>query len=223
MLKPKLKFDDLNLQFGQTIQIQPNPVQSKDRFECLLVGCIPNEAIIITASGATKFPPLEPGQPVAIRVMGNNDIAIFPTMVLHIAEIPIFLVYLDFPRAIQFKTVRNTSRIDVTLPVKVKNLDREFIDEVEGQVMDISVGGAKLELNHDVASKGENIEIQGEFKVGSISRTLVVQATVRAKTTGNNLDYEYGVEFHENDEEKLLILFGYIFNEMAFGKIKKIQ
>jgi len=223
MLKSKLKFDDLNLQLGQIIQIQPNPAQSKSRFDCVLVGCIPNEAIIITASTSEGLPSFESGEPVAIRIMGENGIAIFPTMVLYVTEMPVFLIYLDFPRAIQFKTVRNAARINVALPIQVKNLDRDDAQSVSGQVMDISVGGACLDLDEDMASKGDSVEILGKFQIGGLERDLFIHAVVRSKKTGEKIGFEYGVEFHENDEEKLLVLFGYIFNEMAFGKLKRIQ
>lgn len=223
MAHNKLSFDELNLQFGQVVQIHPNPGKSVDRYDCLLVGCLPNEAVIITAPDSGRFPLLTVGDTVAIRVMSANGVALFPTLVLHIAEIPIYLVYLDFPKAIQFKMVRNASRVEVALPVLASNMDRNGIRGVAGRIMDISLSGARIAFGQDIAKRGEVVEIKGKFDVAGIRRTLSIHAVVRARNMLSDSHFEYGIEFHENDEEKLLVLFGYIFNAMAFGRAKKIE
>lgn len=223
MIDEKLNFDDLNLKFGQVIQIHPSPGKSPDRFNCILVGCLPNEAVIVTAPESGQFPLLKEGDAIAIRVMSANGVAIFPTLVLHIAEIPVYLVYLDFPKSIQFRMVRNASRVEVALPILVTNLNRHGIRGVAGKIMDISLSGARIGFNQDIATKGDVVEIKGKFDVAGIRRTLSIQALTRSKKPIDKGYIEYGVEFREQDEEKLLVLFGYIFNAMAFGKAKKIE
>lgn len=223
MTEEKQSFEDLHLKFGQVIQIHPNPGKSKDRFNCILVGCLPNEAVIITAPESGSFPVLKEGDAIAIRVMSANGVAIFPTLVLHIAEIPVYLVYLDFPKAIRFRMIRNASRVEVALPILVTNRDQHGIRGVAGRILDISLSGARIGFNQDIATKGDVLEIKGKFDVAGIRRTLSIQALARSKALLDNGHYEYGVEFREQDEEKLLVLFGYIFNAMAFGKTQKIE
>lgn len=218
-----LKFDDLNLTIGQTIQIHPNTDIAHERFDCLLVGCLPGESVIVTAPPETgHFPEVSEGQRVVIRVLSANGVALFPTTVLFVAEVPVFMVYLDFPQAIKFKLVRTASRVEVALPVLVANLSGKKISGEPGKISDISIGGARIELAIDVGDIGDQLELKGKFKVGDITRILVLLASI-VKKKPSEKGFIYGVSFLEADEEKLLILFGYIFNSMAFGRVQVIS
>ncbi|WP_045860809.1 flagellar brake protein [Teredinibacter purpureus] len=221
--KQLLSFEQLNLKMGQVIQIHPNPGKSSDRFDCVLVGCLPGEAVIVTVPDSGHFPPLKEGHKVVIRVMSSNGVALFPTVVLHIADIPIYLVYLDFPRAIQFKLVRNASRVDVALPILISNPAQKSIRSEPGRITDISIGGAMVSVSENIGTMGDMIEIKGKFDVAGIKRTLGIQAVIRSKVDQTADTYQFGVQFDESDEDKLLVLFGYIFNAMAMGDPKNIE
>lgn len=217
-----LNFEDLNLSIGQIIQIHPSP-NSKERFDCMLVGCLPGEAVMITAPPSGEFPVVEEGQQVAIRVMSSNGVALFPTTVLFVGDVPVFMVYLDFPRAIQFKLVRNATRVDVALPILVSNKTREGIRGIVGKITDISTTGARINLFDDVGEAGELIELKGKFEVGEIRRMVNVEAIIRSKPVITGEVVTYGVEFHEADEEKLIVLFGFIFSAIAYGKSQIVR
>ncbi len=219
-----LQFDDLNLKFGQIVQFHPNPEDGADRHDCLLMGCLPGESLIVTASPETGlFPQVQEGQQVIIRVMSSNGVALFPTTVLFISEMPLYMVYLDYPQAIKFRRVRNASRVDVALPVLVSNLHKRALAGIAGKISDISVGGARLELYDNAGEVGDEIVLKGKFQVGNIQRVLALRASIANKQRVSEKSFVYGTKFNEADEEKQLILFGYIFNSMAFGNVQTVS
>jgi hypothetical protein len=217
-----LKFDDLNLKIGQIIQLHPDPKNSQERYDCMLVGCLPGDAVIVTAASDGSFPIVQEGQNIVIRVMSANGVALFPTTVLYVADVPTFMVYLDFPKAIKFKLVRSASRVDVALPVLASNLNQRGMQNVAGKITDISLGGARVELFEEGGEVGDLLELRGKFQVGEIQRRLSIRALIRSKRKSGD-SFTYGLEFNEEDEEKLLILFGFIFNLMAFGSVQKVS
>ncbi|WP_096086419.1 flagellar brake protein [Agaribacterium haliotis] len=217
-------FDDLNLKLGQIVQIHPDVKNPKRRYDCLLVGSLPGESILLTTSPKSDaFPELEEGQMVVIRIMSANGVALFQTRVLFISDMPVFMVYVDFPSAVQFRMVRSSSRVEIALPVLVYSLSHPSLSGVAGKISDISLGGAGLQLYDDIGAVGDMLELKGKFEVGGIQRTVKLKAEIRnkkAEASGNRL---YGIRFSESDEDKLLVLFGFIFNSMAFGDVQSVS
>jgi len=216
-------FEDLNLKLGQIVQIHPNPADPKQRFDCLLVGTLPGESILISAHRKAEFPVLEEGQMVVMRIMSANGVALFQTRVLFISDMPVLIVYLDFPEAIQFRMVRASSRVDIALPVLVYSISHPSRSGVPGRIADISTGGAGIELYDDVGEIGEEVELKGKFEIAGIQRTVRIKATLRSKKEAASGNKSYGISFNEADEDKLLVLFAYIFNSMAFGDVQNIS
>lgn len=217
-----LEFEELGLSIGQILQLHPQP-NSKEKYECMLVGGLPGEAVIITAPPDGEMPLLEEGQQIAIRVMLPNGVALFPTTVLFVAEVPVFLAYLDIPQAIKYKQVRRAERVNVALPILVSNKSREGIRGIVGKITDISTTGARIDLFDDVGEAGELIELKGKFEVAGVKRLVNVEAIVRSKPEITGEAVTYGVEFHEPDEDKLIVLFGFIFSAIASGKTQRVR
>lgn len=217
-----LHFDNLNLRFGQTIQLLPDPVDSSKRYDVVLLGCLPGETVMVIPPEEGEFPSLQQGQRVVIRITTINGVAMFPTVILHIAEMPLYTFYLDFPKAIKFKQIRNAARVDVSLPVLVTNITQPNFGTIAGRSLDISLGGAKLIFDHDVGAVGDNIELKSKFEIANIKRVLAVTAQIRTRKQSRG-GYEYGIQFFEQDEDKQLVLFGFIYSSLAMGTAKNID
>lgn len=215
-------FDELDLSFGQPLSLLPNPGDQDLLFDCLLIGCLTGECLILGPPSSGLMPRLAEGQRVVVRTKLGHGIALFPSTVLYITETPTFLVYLDYPRDIKFKPVRGAQRVAVALPVLANNQSDANFGHVAGKITDISASGARLEMLSALGNRGHKIELKGKFTVGGIERLLTIQAVIRSCLTerGRNA---YGVEFYEGDEEKLLVLLGYTFHALAFGQIKSID
>ena len=216
-------FNELGLRFGQELDLLPNVADKDSVVPVELVGCLRNECIIIGPPSSTGvLPRLAEGQRVVVRVKLAGGIALFPTTVLFISEIPVIMVYLDYPRDIKFKQVRGAFRVDVTLPVLASNLSEKRYFGVAGKIIDISVTGARIEMFEELGTTGHEIEIKGKFQVGRLQRTLQIAALIRARTAREG-SFIYGVEFHDGDEDKLLVLMGFTFHAMVFGQIQTIR
>lgn len=219
----ELTFAQLDLQFGEDIEICTEPGNDKTIFPCKFVGAIPDEAILVTAPPSGLFPRVAEGQSVVMRAKLPNGIALFQTAVLFLGDVPTIMAYLDYPRDINFKQVRKAARVNVALPVLASNLSSGRDETIAGKILDISTTGARVALFGTAGQVGDIIALKGKFKVGQIQRTLALRAVIRAIIGSNGESTSYGVEFHEGDEDQLLVLFGFIFNAMAFGEIQHIQ
>lgn len=218
-----LEFNDLDLEMGQVLQIHLNP-EVTERFDCKLIGCLIKEAVIITVPDSGEFPILEDGQKVSIRVSLASGVAVFPTTVLFISDMPAFMVYLDFPKAIRFKQVRQAPRVEVNLPVLVSNKQDPGIKGLVAQILDISLSGARLDSSESLGDVGSDVEIKGKFKVASVQRVVNIGAVIRSRTKTPDGHFLYGLQFAEiEDDDKLIFMFGYIFSELAFGHVQHVE
>lgn len=221
--EPKLVgFDELDLSFGQLLTLLPDPGDKDLLFDCLLIGCLADECLILGPPSSGLMPRLAEGQRVVVRIKLGHGIALFPSTVLYVSETPTYMVYLDYPRDIKFKLVRAAQRVAVALPVLVTNQSDPSFGHLAGKIIDISASGARLEIPSALGNSGDRIELKGKFSVGRIERLLTIHAIIRSclSERGKNV---YGVEFYEGDEEKLLVLLGYTFHALAFGQIKSID
>ncbi|VUD52626.1 hypothetical protein TDB9533_01668 [Thalassocella blandensis] len=216
-------FDALDVRMGQTIQILSKPSEVKQFYDVMLIGVIPGESLILGAPETGDFPKIEEGHQLVFRIMMTDGIALFSSAVLYISEMPIFMVFADYPREIKFKQVRKANRVNVSLPVLTSNTTSGIQSGVAGRVIDISTFGAGLECYEHLGVIGDQVIVKGKFEVNSIQRLLSVKATIRARKRLSNDSFMYGLEFCGGDEDDLLVLFGYIFNAMAYGNIQKIR
>ncbi len=217
-----LSFDELDLKVGQTLEIQPNPTQNQC-YDCTFIGGLSNQAVIVGAPISGEFPVVEEGQQIIIRIKKTSGMALFPTTVLYMADIPTFMVYLKYPERIKYKSIRKAARVDVNLPILASSLKNRILKGITGKILDISTSGARVIVESDAGEVGDSIALKGKFDVGGIQRMLLVTVTIHSKAIHPKGTISYGVEFLKGDEENTLVLFGYIFNAMALGKIQTIR
>ncbi|MFL0811596.1 MAG: flagellar brake protein [Agarilytica sp.] len=222
MSDEKIQFDELALSMGQSVEILPSSTGEKEFSEVLVLGAIPGEAIILGAPASGVFPKLSEGEKIVFRAKMADGLALFASNVLFMNDVPLFMVYIDFPKSIQFKRIRNATRVSVKMPILVSNTDNPKYNTITGRIEDISTLGAGLILSEFAGGEGDILALKGKFTVGKIQRVLSIRAVARKVKKLSDDAVFYGVEFLEEDENDLLVLFGFIFNAMAFGKIQKI-
>ncbi len=167
------------------------------------------------------MPRIEEGGRVVLSVALPGGIALFPTTILYISEIPALMIYLDYPRNVKFKQIRSASRVEVRQPILLENVTLNT-SGIPGQIIDISTSGAGLMLFEDGAKVGNKVEIKGKFQIEDISRRLTVTALVRAYKKRDE-GYFCGIQFMEADEDKLLVLLGFIYHAMSSSKLLAIK
>lgn len=212
-----VSFGELELGFGYELFIIPDTNNKQQVFDCVLAGCIPEECLMVTAPVSGLFPRVECGQRVLIRIRLPSGVALFPTTILFISETPTLIVYLDYPRDIKFKRIRAT-RVFTTLPVLVNSRSNESVFAVACKIVDVSTSGARIESTESLGVVGDIIEIKGKFMVGSIARMASIKCVIRTEKPKNT----YGIQFAEEDEDKLLVLLGFIFQSLAFNTAQSV-
>lgn len=221
--EPKLQsFKELGLSFGQVLTLLPKPGEKDVVFDCELIGCLHDESIIIGPPESGVLPRLVEGQRVVIRTKLAGGVALFPTVVLFVSEVPTVMIYLDYPRDIKFKQVRSAFRVSVNQAVLGSNLNDSSLSAVAGRMVDISSTGARLEMFSELGIVGHEVELKGKFQVGSVQRLVSIRTVIRSRQCDNDRWF-YGVEFCEGDEDKLLVLMGYTFHAMAFGQVQSVR
>jgi hypothetical protein len=218
MSEPSLvSFSELELGFGYELYLIPDLNNKQQLYDCVLAGCIPEECLMVTAPGSGLFPRVECGQRVLVRIRLPSGVALFPTTIFFLSETPTLIVYLDYPRDIKFKRVR-AARVFVSLPVLVNNDSNDAIFGVVGKIVDVSTSGARIESSSRLGNVGDLIEVKGKFQVGSILRMLTIKCVIRAEKP----NLAYGIEFLEQDEDRLIVLFGFIYQSMAFNSAQSV-
>lgn len=218
-----LSFDGLGLKFGQELDLLPNPGENELVFPCELVGCMKEECLIVGPPSSTGIlPRLVEGQRVVLRVKLPGGIALFPSTVLFVGDVPVIMVFLDYPRDIKFKQVRGALRVDVTLPILASNTTDLRFSAIPGKIVDLSVTGAKVHMFEELGNVGHEVEIKGKFQVGNIQRLLQIGAVIRARSVKDGV-FIYGIEFSGGDEDKLIVLMGFTFHAIAFGHLQTIR
>lgn len=215
-----LNFEELDLEIAQVLEIQTG--NADQRFECTLVGCIAGQAVIVTVPDSGEFPILKEGQSIAIRVLMPNGVAVFPSTVLFISDMPLFMVYIDFPDAIRFKRLRDATRVDVNLPVLVSNLNHHDVKGVVAEVMDMSTTGARIRLKQEIGKLGDTLELKGKFSLANIKRMVTVPAVIRSKAKDPDGSITFGLQYSNLDDDELIFLFGVVFSQLAFGHAQRV-
>jgi c-di-GMP-binding flagellar brake protein YcgR len=216
-----IEFDSLDLKMGQTIELFPNVKDLSVSVACQLIGSLEEQALIISnLPSADSFPALEEGQQIAIRVKSGNGIALFASLVLFISEVPALMIFIDLPEKVKFVQLRKASRINVALPILVSLKSGE--SKTAGKMVDVSTGGAAILLEDAIADEGDLIQIKGKFLVADVAQIALFDAVVRRKTRDATGKYLFGIEFSEQEDQKKLVLFGYIFQAMALGDVQAV-
>lgn len=217
-----MKFEDLKLAYGYPLQLQTNSNGHPERFSCRIIGCLPGRGILLSVPRAAgKYVRFRPGQKMVARLMVDNGVGIFAcALETQIAE-PLPMLLVTYPDNVNFKGIRGATRVEVVLPIEASNPNISGGVRVEGIIADISASGARLELVETIGENGDKVTIYGVVDVLGISRNLQVDAVIRSRVERStqegdaNLPAIYGVEFVEKDEDRCLLLYAYVFSQIA--------
>lgn len=218
-----MKFEDLKLTYGYPLQLQlNNSAGQPERFSCRLIGCMPGRSILLSVPRASgKLLRFRAGQKMVVRMMIDNGIGIFASIVEAQTAEPYPILHVSYPEQVSFKGIRGATRVNVDLAIQVKNLSAINEEMVRGVIADISISGARMELPEPIGEIGDKIRVSARVSVLDMERDLMVEAIIRSRLerstqeTDKNLPAVYGVEFTEEDEERRLLLCAYVFGQIV--------
>ncbi len=217
-----MKFEELKLAYGYPLQLQTaNPTGQPERFSCRLIGCLPGRSLLLSVpKQAGKLVKFRTNQKIVVRLMIDNGIGIFAGLVESQTTDPYPILHLSYPESVTFKGIRSATRVAVSEPVDVCNINAEPKSVVKGVISDISISGARIELSDEIAEIGDVLEIRAAVGIRELQRELLIYGVVRSRVDpvdnqSEGMAVSYGLEFMQQNEEQRLLIYAYVFNQMA--------
>ncbi|MGD8175522.1 flagellar brake protein [Marinimicrobium sp. ARAG 43.8] len=224
-----MTFDDLKLHPGYALQLEVQTSSGmSERYPCRFLGAIPGRALMLTIPRINgRFLRLRPGQQVVARMVVSNGAAVFSCQVEAQTTEPYPLLHLTYPSEVGFKGIRQSTRVEVELPVQVVNRSSLSNEVLEARITDISLSGARLEFDQVAGGNGDQLTLTGQVEVAEIYRSLSLTAVIRSRVERSTQEVKqkmpvvYGVEFTENDEDSRLLLAAYVYAQIAQEQLPK--
>lgn len=220
-----MKFEDMKLIYGYPLQLQTsNSAGQPERFSCRLIGCLPGRSILLSVPKlAGKLVRFRAGQKVVARLMVDNGIGIFVSVVEAQTADPYPILHISYPDNVSFKGIRGATRVAIDEPVEMLNLTVSSEAVISGSVVDVSVTGARIEATSEFGEIGNKIQVTMRVGVANIIRNLPLEAIIRSRgeidpqNASNTI--AYGVEFIEPDEDRRLLLYAYVYAQIGSEEI----
>ncbi|MCE3252126.1 MAG: flagellar brake protein [Cellvibrio sp.] len=217
-----MKFEELKLTYGYPLQLQTATLAGQpERFSCRLIGCLPGRSILLSVpKQAGKLIKFRVGQKIVVRLMIDNGIGIFAGVVESQTQDPYPILHLGYPDSVTFKGIRGATRVAVREKIEVTNISTESKVKVSGFLSDMSVSGARIELGDDIAEIGDTLELKAQVNIRDVNRELTLTGVIRSRVDPTDNPSEgvlisYGLEFANQPDEQRLVMYAYVFNQMA--------
>jgi hypothetical protein len=220
-----MKFEDMKLIYGYPLQLQTSGSTGQpERFSCRLIGCLPGRSILLSVPKlAGKLVRFRAGQKVVARLMVDNGIGIFASAVETQTADPYPILHITYPDNVSFKGIRGATRVAIDEPVRILNLTVISDEHISGNVVDVSVTGARIEAALAFGEIGHKIQVIMNVAVANIVRELTLEGVIRSRgeadpqSVGNVI--AYGVEFIEPEEDKRLLLYAYVYAQIGSEEV----
>lgn len=217
-----MKFEELKLTYGYPLQLQTATLAGQpERFSCRLIGCLPGRSILLSVPKlAGKLVKFRAGQKIVVRLMIDNGIGIFAGIVESQTQDPYPILHLGYPESVTFKGIRGATRVAVREKIEVTNVSVEAKLKVSGFISDMSISGTRIELGDDIAEIGDTLELRAQVDIRDVKRELILTGVIRSRVDPtDNLSegvlVSYGLEFINQPDEQRLVMYAYVFNQMA--------
>ncbi len=210
-------FADLGLVVGTDITIET--VGSNRKYHVQLIGFVDKRSILIS-------PPLREGREVlldkdavlAIRLLKGKKVCAFETKIIYRSSHPYTYYHLQFPASVNTRQVRNSERVDISMPVSV-DCDFDVLGDWPraATMINLSKTGARLVSNASLGEKGHELVLVFDLKVSDIEKSLRLPCLIRNIELSTSSDvsqqgkFLVGTQFINLTDEQLLSLSSYIY------------
>lgn len=209
----------LRLRFGDALQLQF--VGEDSRFTVRLVGYLENRSIIITTPIHNRqLVPVRSGQPVAVRMMVNEQACAFVTEVMHSYRVPYPHLHLEYPKELVTNKLRKAARVETHVDCTVIN--RSIGDrgkKIDCHLLDISESGAHLVTPIRIGKSGDEITLALKLAIGGMNRLVTIPAILRGRMKKKESESErqvhYGVEFLSLSDDERIELIAFVYFKLS--------
>jgi len=227
-----MRFEELKLTYGYPLQLQTtNAAGQPERYSCRLIGCLPGRSILISVPKASgRLMRFRTGQKVVVRFMADNGIGVFISLVDVQTTDPYPILHISYPDNVTFKGIRSATRVPVGLTAHLRNRTHPERAAVSGQIADMSITGARLDMDANVGELGDFLELEVQVDINGIRRQLQLVGIIRSRVDGGSTEEQealgmqsYGLEFVELNEEQRLVLYAFVFGQIVLQDVSSIS
>jgi c-di-GMP-binding flagellar brake protein YcgR len=211
---------ELNLQVGETLQLQFMDDETRGQFYVKVIGFLPERSIIVSApEKGGQAMSVRDGRAVLARSYSGEEARGFTCMVLRAQTQPYPYLHLSYPTKVETMLERQNSRVRSALAVGVRPTGATA--DVPAVIRDISIGGAQLLASASVGQSGDRVVIKARLPVAKIGdQPIELPAVVRnaLEETGVHDSlwrFRCGVEFEPLDAQTTLVLRAYLYERFS--------
>lgn len=210
-----MRVEELGLTVGDAIQLQIG--DSADlRYPVKYYGINPKGSVIVSApmTGQDKMIFVREGQMVTLRFVAKNVASGFTTRVIATRGQPYPYLHLELPKDIQTVEVRKEVRVPCTNTITVINKTHNS-PALTGRMLNMSCSGGRFETQMRMALEGNILDITMELEIEQIKCLITLDSIVTyTKEDEEEETYTYGVNIENIDDEDMVILRAYIYQEL---------
>ena len=218
---------ELELDFGDVLQMQFLPDESQLRHYVRVIGYLPNQSILVTTPHVNgKIMLVRESQRVAVRTMTKGNIIAFTGSVLRSCARPYPYLHISYPTDLQTLALRKSQRINFTGIAEVRENPPPSDSQGSPQtyqvyIQDMSTTGALLISEQRFGQIKSLLSMRMNLHVaGGDERfaTIAIVRNIRERTNEqSHLEYLYGVEFKTVDRRDVILLHAFINEQIVNG------
>ena len=219
--------NELELSFGDVLQLQFLPDESNTRYYVKVIGYLPNQSLIVTTPHVHgKVMLVREGQRVAVRTMAGGNIIAFAGSVLRSCARPYPYLHLSYPKDLQTQALRRTQRVNFNLTAEVRdctpgNKEASQSQTYVAKIEDMSTNGALLSVPQHIGQIKNMLSVRMNLVVAGKEERFATVAVIRnvreRKTPDEQIEFLYGVEFQIADRRDAILLHAFVYEHMVNG------
>ncbi len=220
-----MPLDNLNLPVGASLQVQPTVPQDAPRFMVKVIGYLAPCSLVVTAPRqGSGLQVVREGQRYAVRLLQGDSVVGFVAKVLQSSMRPYPHLHLEYPSEVEQIVVRNAVRVDVELPVLVRNESTAVAPEnfLKATIINLSESGGKLESAEPLGAPGDEIHANFKLEVMGQAEALNLVAEVKNQSEGPDrynqdagIRYYTGIQFNRLDRFDQILLHAWVMDRVA--------
>jgi len=213
--------EEARLMPGDGLQLQPLIDGQTERYTVRVIGIMRGKSVLVTAPSVDgKMVFVREGQPFLIRAFSRVNICAFKAKVLKSQLTPFPYMHLSYPDSVMIVRIRKAIRAPVQLIVALH--DREGGRQLAaGRIVDLSVGGARIEVPGKFGSVGDEVFATFKIKLDDLEEYIATPATIRhvEDDSGENGPSRLlGAQFGELTQAQKLIIMSLVYQHMLKDK-----
>lgn len=206
-----MQFTDLRIPIATRMQLVISGADYKPHtFQSQLLG-FRAEVSVLAYFAKKPLLPLHPNSNVVVRVGLQSAIVRFESIVQEYQEHPFPYVHLAYPGDVEIEQqLRRSPRFDLDTPIKVEIKASNTSYAVQGELLDLSLNGARLSAMHHLPKIGTRIHLSTTAMIAGTLQKLDLLAEIKSASPAKDIDTQgpslYGLIFIDTPITQQLLL-----------------